>query len=39
MTLTISKGPKLVNVPNYIGKQVREAREALEELRFRGPRQ
>ena len=34
VTLTISKGPKLVEVPNFIGKQVKEARAALEELGF-----
>jgi beta-lactam-binding protein with PASTA domain/serine/threonine protein kinase len=34
VTLTISEGPKLVKVPNYIGKQVREAREALEKRGF-----
>ena len=34
VTLTISKGPKLVQVPNFIGKQVKEARKALEELGF-----
>ena len=28
VTLTISKGPKLVEVPNFIGKQVKEARAA-----------
>ncbi|MFE4542491.1 PASTA domain-containing protein [Arthrobacter sp. NPDC056727] len=34
VTLTISEGPKLVKVPNYIGKQAREAREALEKRGF-----
>jgi beta-lactam-binding protein with PASTA domain/serine/threonine protein kinase len=34
VTLTISEGPKLVKVPNYIGKQVREARDALEKRGF-----
>jgi len=34
VTLTISEGPKLVKVPNYIGKQVRDAREALEKRGF-----
>ncbi len=34
VTLTISKGPKLVEVPNFIGKQVAEARKALEQLGF-----
>ena len=34
VTLTISKGPKLVEVPSFIGKQAEEAKEALEELGF-----
>jgi len=34
VTLTISDGPKMVNVPSYIGKQVTEARKALESLGF-----
>ena len=34
VTLTISKGPKLVDVPSFIGKQADEARKALEELGF-----
>ncbi|BCW66580.1 serine/threonine protein kinase [Arthrobacter sp. NicSoilB4] len=34
VTLTISKGPKLVEVPSFIGKQVTEARKALEDLGF-----
>jgi serine/threonine-protein kinase len=34
VTLTISEGPKLVKVPNYIGEQVRDAREALERRGF-----
>ena len=34
VTLTISKGPKLVEVPSFIGKQADEARKALEELGF-----
>lgn len=34
VTLTISKGPKLVDVPSFIGKQVDEARKALEQLGF-----
>ncbi|MDQ0769717.1 serine/threonine protein kinase/beta-lactam-binding protein with PASTA domain [Pseudarthrobacter defluvii] len=34
VTLTISKGPKMVNVPSYIGKQATEARKALEALGF-----
>lgn len=34
VTLTVSKGPKLVDVPSYIGKQVDDARKALKELGF-----
>lgn len=34
VTLTISKGPKMVAVPSYIGKQAAEARKALEALGF-----
>lgn len=34
VTLTISKGPKLVNVPSFIGKQATEARKELERLGF-----
>ena len=34
VTLTISKGPRMVNVPSYIGKQASEARKALEALGF-----
>ncbi|WP_160669092.1 Stk1 family PASTA domain-containing Ser/Thr kinase [Pseudarthrobacter sp. ATCC 49987] len=34
VTLTVSKGPKLVDVPSFIGKQVDEARKALEQLGF-----
>lgn len=34
VTLTISAGPKLVKVPNYIGEQVGDAREALEKRGF-----
>jgi serine/threonine protein kinase/beta-lactam-binding protein with PASTA domain len=34
VTLTVSKGPKLVDVPSYIGKQANEARKALEKLGF-----
>ena len=34
VTLTVSKGPKLVNVPSYIGKQADDARKALEKLGF-----
>jgi serine/threonine-protein kinase len=34
VTLTISKGPRMVEVPSYIGKQVADARKALEALGF-----
>ncbi|WP_167467933.1 Stk1 family PASTA domain-containing Ser/Thr kinase [Arthrobacter oryzae] len=34
VTLTISKGPKLVHVPSFIGKQASEAQKALEDLGF-----
>jgi serine/threonine-protein kinase len=34
VTLTISEGPKLVKVPNYIGKQVEDATEALRKRGF-----
>ncbi|MEV7135360.1 Stk1 family PASTA domain-containing Ser/Thr kinase [Arthrobacter sp. NPDC093128] len=34
VTLTVSKGPKLVDVPSYIGKQANDARKALEKLGF-----
>jgi serine/threonine-protein kinase len=34
VTLTISKGPKLVEVPSFIGKQAEDARKALEKLGF-----
>jgi serine/threonine-protein kinase len=34
VTLTVSKGPKLVEVPSFVGKQVSEARKALEDLGF-----
>ncbi len=34
VTLTISKGPKLVQVPSFVGKQAKEARAALEQLGF-----
>lgn len=34
VTLTISKGPRLVEVPSYIGKQAGDARKALEALGF-----
>jgi serine/threonine-protein kinase len=34
VTLTISKGPKLVKVPNYVGKQADQAADALKKLGF-----
>ena len=34
ITLTVSKGPRLVEVPSFIGDQVDEARDALRELGF-----
>ncbi|MDE8589003.1 Stk1 family PASTA domain-containing Ser/Thr kinase [Arthrobacter sp. NQ4] len=34
VTVTISKGPKMVAVPSFIGKQASEARKALEALGF-----
>ncbi|MET4590334.1 serine/threonine protein kinase/beta-lactam-binding protein with PASTA domain [Arthrobacter sp. 754] len=34
VTLTISKGPKLVKVPSFVGKQAGEARRELEKLGF-----
>ncbi|NUT71812.1 Stk1 family PASTA domain-containing Ser/Thr kinase [Pseudarthrobacter sp. C4D7] len=34
VTLTISKGPRMVTVPSFIGKQASEARKALEALGF-----
>lgn len=34
VTLTVSKGPRLVDVPSYIGKQANDARKALEKLGF-----
>ncbi|WP_411376142.1 protein kinase domain-containing protein [Arthrobacter sp. MPF02] len=34
VTLTISKGPRMVEVPSYIGRQAGEARRALEALGF-----
>lgn len=34
VTLTISKGPRMVEVPSYIGKQAAEAKRALEGLGF-----
>ncbi|VXB11520.1 Serine/threonine-protein kinase PK-1 [Arthrobacter sp. 9AX] len=34
VTLTISKGPRMVEVPSFIGKQAADARKALEALGF-----
>lgn len=34
VTLTVSKGPKLVKVPSFIGKQAKDARKQLEDLGF-----
>lgn len=34
VTLTLSKGPEMIEVPNLIGNQVQEATERLEELGF-----
>jgi serine/threonine-protein kinase len=34
VTLTISKGPKMVKVPSFVGKQAAEARRELEKLGF-----
>ena len=34
VTLTISKGPRLVEVPSFIGQQADEAEAALRELGF-----
>ena len=34
VTLTVSKGPRLVEVPSFIGEQVDDARDALRELGF-----
>lgn len=34
VTLTISKGPRLVEVPSFIGKQAKEAEAALRQLGF-----
>lgn len=34
VTLTVSKGPRLVEVPSFVGEQVDEARAALKELGF-----
>jgi beta-lactam-binding protein with PASTA domain len=35
VTLTISKGPKMVKVPSFVGKQASEARMGLEALGFK----
>jgi serine/threonine-protein kinase len=35
VTLTISKGPKLVHVPSFIGQQASDAQKALEDLGFK----
>jgi beta-lactam-binding protein with PASTA domain len=35
VTLTISKGPRMIEVPSFIGKPVDEARKALEALGFK----
>jgi serine/threonine-protein kinase len=35
VTLTISDGPKLVDVPSFVGKQALEAQDALEKLGFK----
>ena len=37
VTLTISKGPKLVEVPSFIGKQAKEAQEGPRGTRLRSP--
>ena len=34
VTLTVSKGPRMVSVPSYIGKQVDKAVQALQQLGF-----
>ncbi|MFJ4170441.1 Stk1 family PASTA domain-containing Ser/Thr kinase [Paenarthrobacter sp. NPDC089714] len=34
VTLTVSKGPKLVKVPSFVGKQAKDARKQLEDLGF-----
>ncbi|MFB8371550.1 Stk1 family PASTA domain-containing Ser/Thr kinase [Pseudarthrobacter sp. NPDC055928] len=34
VTLTISDGPKMVKVPSYVGKQAKEAEQALRQLGF-----
>ncbi|MDR7159343.1 serine/threonine-protein kinase [Arthrobacter sp. BE255] len=34
VTLTISDGPKMVRVPSYVGKQAKEAEQALRQLGF-----
>lgn len=35
VTLTLSKGPRMVEVPDFVGEQVDDARRALEDLGFR----
>jgi eukaryotic-like serine/threonine-protein kinase len=35
VTLTVSKGPKMVKVPSFVGKQASEARKGLEALGFK----
>lgn len=35
VTLTVSRGPKLVDVPSFIGKQASQAQQALEDLGFK----
>ncbi|MDP9936961.1 serine/threonine-protein kinase [Paenarthrobacter nicotinovorans] len=35
VTLTVSKGPKMVKVPSFIGKQATEAKRELEKLGFK----
>ncbi|MGJ3192831.1 Stk1 family PASTA domain-containing Ser/Thr kinase [Paenarthrobacter sp. FR1] len=34
VTLTVSKGPKMVKVPSFVGKQAKDARKQLEDLGF-----
>ncbi|WP_336716491.1 Stk1 family PASTA domain-containing Ser/Thr kinase [Arthrobacter sp. USHLN218] len=35
VTLTLSKGPRMVEVPDFVGEQVDDARQALEDLGFK----
>lgn len=35
VTLTLSKGPRMIEVPSFVGKQLNVARPALEELGFK----